>query len=316
MSENTPAPTASSVAEQVLASAKDQNSSQTPTAEQSIESTPTENLQQTTQNQTSEETKVEKTAEQLAEDKKFASKFAALSKREKMLVAKEKELSSKTKELEEKFKQLEGALKLKELAKTDPDKYLEEGGLSYDELTKFYLNDKKPAPEKMFQSLQEEIKALKDQLNQEKEEKTRREQEAELMQFRSKIKDTVQQSDKYELIKTYGQEEVVFETILAHLAENNRVLSIEEAADLVENYLEREVEEGHQKLSKTKLASKLFKNVQASPAEKSTSAAQVPKGKVSETLTNNMAQEAVSRSQRPLSYEERVAEAAKMLKWS
>ena len=246
---------------------------------------------------------------------KFASKFAALSRKEKALRDKEAEYESKFEEMERRLaeyenKSQEPEVDWEQLLRRDPLKALEEVGLGYDKLTELALNDGKLTPDMQLAAMREEIendyRRKFEELEGRLTEKEQAEQEAYYNSvqenFQNEISNFVEQNqDKYELIEASDANELVFDVIEEHYNETGRVLDIEEAADAVESYLE---EEAGKLMKLKKLSSRLGIN----PKELE-ELEQV-------TLSNDhSAQVQYDGASRMLSEEESKARAAKMLQW-
>jgi len=258
------------------------------------------------------------------QDDKFASRFAALSRKEKEIRLREQKAEQERKAWEAEKKALQEKLSpyenLDEVVKANPLKFLSEKGITYEELTKQVLNDQNPTAERMIQNLEEKLsrkyEAQLAELQKKIEEKEAQEAEQQLEQqkqaYRAEINDYVTKNDKYELIALNNAQETVFEVILQHYEQTKaegepRVMEISEAADAVEAYLE---EQASALLEKSKkLKSKLGA---------STPSSNKPEGEKRQspsTLSNAQAVQAVTTGQRNLSSEESKAEAAKLLRW-
>lgn len=259
-------------------------------------------------------------------DDEFSSKFAALSRREKALREREAQIDSKLLELEERFNQLqqpqepqvepEPELPLEYRLKKDPLNTLKDLGLSYEQLTNLALNDGKLTPEMQMDLLRQEIdqkySSEIEKLKQELEERDKRLEEEKYNEvvnnFKTELTNFVNDSEKYELIRANDASDLVYDVIEQHYGETGRILSKEEAADAVEEYLEEELE----KLLKVgKVKNKLTPQeaAQQAASPKPTMTQKAP------TLSNAHSA-AASKPSRPLTREESVARAASLLKWN
>lgn len=190
------------------------------------------------------------------EDPKFARRFAALSRQEKQILAKAKEVEEKAKEIETARQEAERARAVMQLAKENPMKFLEETGISYQELTELMLASEKTPEDKKFDELRKEIEDLKLAKEKEAEELEKAKTQAQIERVTQAIEDykvqckkTVQENpDKYELILAHGREDDVFNIVEQYFIENEQVLDFDIAAD----YLEQLLFEEAQKLIKTK----------------------------------------------------------------
>lgn len=296
----------------------------------------------------------------------FAQRFAALSRQEKALREQQStwkaQREAESKAWSEKIEKAKRVEDLKARAKTDRTAALElmrEMDLSYDDLTKLHLNGGKPTPEMLAEEAKRETKAIRDEIDerdkkaQEREEQAKQERIAQAVQhFKGQIGEHLKSKpDDYELTLNYADPvsgstgaDLVYQVIDEHYNETEketgtgRVMSHEEAAKIVEDYLEKEYEE--KVLTRKKIQAKLGKapggdaasaaaagsgNDGAIPGGDSgasaAAAGAVPpssrKPVVTRTLTNaDQTQAGTQPSVRPKTRDESLREAAKLLRWS
>lgn len=262
------------------------------------------------------EAKPEQKPEEKPEEKKddkFSSKFAALARRERQILARE----VKAKELEAKFSNYD---KLDTEIRSNPLKYLQDKfGITYTDLTQMALNEGKPTPE---HKLKEVEARLSEWERRQQEEADRKQKEAEEKQksdeqakykavldgFVKQIGDFIEtNAEAYELTKAHSEgSALVYNVIDAHNAKTGRLMSIEEATKHVESYLE---EEAKKLLSLNKLKPK------ADPA-KEASKETAPRSSAPTTLTNSAQTDVPTPQERPLTVDESLERAAKLLKWT
>lgn len=210
-----------------------------------------------------------------AADPSISSKFGALAKKEKAILKLKQDLSLREKDVQDKYSKYQEFETKKTQAKSNPSlalKMLEEMGLSYEDLTNAVLNDGKPTPEMQVKSVKDELEEFKKQLQKDKEEEERTQKERQeqeyskaIEEFKTKINSFVENKDEYELINAYGQQELIYSTVEQHFDETKNVLSIKEASDLVEKYLEGEVDKA---LKLKKMQSKLAPKQPEEPKSK------------------------------------------------
>jgi hypothetical protein len=259
----------------------------------------------------------------------FSAKFAALSRREKELRERESQIqeqySSKLAELEAKIESLnapkeeevqkEPELPLEYRLKKDPLGTLAELGLSYDQLTNLALNDGKLTTEMQMQLMKEDLESkyngkfesLQNELLERDKRQEEQKYEETVTNFKNELTDFVNNSDdKYELIQANDAVDVVYEVIEEHYKDTGRIMSKDEAADQVENYLEGEIEK-LMKLSKLKnkfgLQEALKEQAKPAPVQ------------ASPTLSNAHSA-AASKPSRPKTRDESLAYATSLLKWN
>ena len=261
-----------------------------------------------------ESQEVQEVREQEGEDDQFSRKFAALSRREKDIRAKEAEYEYRMRELEERLQELqnppeEPQAPIEERLRRNPFETLEELGLGYDKLTELALNDGQLTPEMQMKLMRDELEngykskfeELEARLSQKEEEEEYNKYESIENNFKQEIESFVNGKNEFELINANEASDLVYEVIEEHYNDTGRVLELDEAAQAVESYLEDELEK---LMSLGKVKSKF------SPRQE-----QVFKRQPSPTLSNAHSAQAYQRADRPLSNEESVREAAKLIRW-
>lgn len=268
--------------------------------------------------------KVEAKPEEKKIESKLASKFAALSKKEKAIKQREKDLERRIKELESKSTPQSETPKIEETEsfelalKRDPLKALAAKGLDFETLAKLALNDGKLTPDMQMQLMREEIennyKKEISEIKKQLEDKQKKEEEQSIKQQIDGAKKTVFEfidgaGDEFELIRTNEAHQAVWDLIEKHFDETSELLDIKEAAEHIENQLLKNAEK-HLNLNKIK---KLLES--KSPKKPSEETVKKP---ASQTLTNSLSQagQGASDRQNLLSQEDSLAQAAKLLKWS
>lgn len=261
---------------------------------------------------------------------KFASKFAALTRKEKESTekwkAKDAEYATKLAEIEEKAKKYAPLENLDKELSTDKRKALDfllSKGLTVDEIGQMLMDEANPDPEtKLKRSMSESeakmqarIDALEKSLI-EKEERKKSQEEEDAKKHHEKIvqgvmtdlTEFVNKSEDYELIRNYNNVDMVYQVMNAHYLEQVdkgvpdqliKILSYKEACDAVEAHLEEDVTKKYE-----------AKRARQSPKEPK----QEPK-QATQTLSNTQSSEVPVSGERQLSKEERLKEAAKQLRW-
>ena len=232
-------------------------------------------------------------------------KFAALAKKERMIVKRDLEIKAREKALEERQK----ALEEEDAAwQADPLKALERKNLSYQKLTERVLNEGKETPEEIAARVaREENKRFREEEAQKMKAKAEEEmkalqaeQDRKIAEFRKEVTEFVKANESdYEYVNLFQAHDYVPQVIEEYFAEHKKVLSNKEAAEQVEKYLEDFVE------TKVK-ASKKFtaKTVVAEKPTTETKSTVTPQ----RTITNKMTPSAPIAS-RPMSREERIKRA-------
>ena len=270
-------------------------------------------------------------------DDRVSSKLEMLMKREQSAIMRERLAKQKETEIEARIREIEEKNKKItefESVKQNPKKALEVLGLSYDDLTKAILNDGELTPDIQVKKLEDRIneqeKAFqveKERLAQEAKAKAEAEYERRTQAFKSEISQYVKDNAKrYEITLFEGQEEEIYKLIdlnyektrdeMAKQLElegkdpkdaSGKVMSIKEAADKIEEYLEKR-EMDRKKLDKVKaMWGNLPKEVQERVKQE---AKKVESQKPAQTLTNQMsATPTASDVKKPITDEERIRRA-------
>lgn len=219
--------------------------------------------------------------------------LAALAKKQKEILRQRESVKLKEQALlerEAKLREIEDRISKFE-SLSDPLEALKLKGWSYKDVTDFVLNNNKPTPEQQIKSVEQQMRdwmsKQEDAQKKAAEEATSRakaEMDAVVTNFKGEIAEFLDaHKDTYELTSLYQQQELVFSTVQAHFDQTGKVMSIKEASELVEKYLEEQVE---QSLKTKKLQSRLAPRA----AEGSK-----PEGKAgATTLTNQMSSSAPS----------------------
>lgn len=241
-----------------------------------------------------EKSETEVTEEKKVEDP-LSTQYAMLARKEKALRAKVQALQAEKDALkaqEEALKAKDAEYQTKFVPKdrltNETLQVLSELGITYDQLTNLVLNA--PKPEEMAftaetRKLQAEIKAIKEA--QEAAQKSATEQQernyqAALNQLRADTKKLVESDSDFETIKETGSVDDVVELIERTFKEDGVLMTVEEAAREVENYL---VEEALKLARLKKIQSKLAPSVEKKAAEP-TKKATAPSQPSTKTLTN------------------------------
>lgn len=251
-----------------------------------------------------------------APEEPLSNQYALLARREKALRAKAQQQAQESKAREDAFLAKEEALKAREAARDaeyqskyipkdrlsqDPLSVLNELGLSYDQLTQLVLNAPKAediARAKELRDIQSELKAVKEQQlasqRASEEQQTAAYQQA-VKQIRSEVSQLVKTDPTFETINATNSINDVVELIEETYKQDGILLTVEEAANEVENYL---VEEGSKIARLSKIQQRLRPAAPAATKPTVTKPAQQQPAAM-KTLTNSVA------SSRPLSARER-----------
>lgn len=270
--------------------------------------------------QSTEAPKIE--AEKPKEDN-VTHRFGVLAKREQQLVRERQAIVAERQRIEAEQKSIsELRSKIAEedaLWQSNPREAAKKRGLTYDQWTQIELNDGRPTPDMVARAtVKEELSAFEKRQQEERQKELEKAQTAEkeryqqtLNEFREETQNFIkapEQQEAYELINLHDASEVVLATIEEHFqstktAGRAEVMSIKQACDLVEKYLEDQVE----KSTKTKKWSARVNPQPQSKDEKAVEAKPSPQTVPPRTISNNLTSSA--QGARPLTRDERIKRA-------
>lgn len=198
---------------------------------------------------------------------KFASRFAALSKKEKALMQREQALKEQEKELN-RFRELKGSGKLR------PDQILSEYGLTLEEIQDYYLKGGEDSVENKVTQIEKKFESKFDEWEAKQKEAAEAAKSQAVDNFKKDIQTFLskpEHSEKYELINTLlGESGVteVYNTIEAYFEAKGVMLDFDKAADYLESHLEKKELEKLASLKKLKSRFEPQKEVSTQEPEK------------------------------------------------
>lgn len=281
--------------------------------------TKTETTETPVQEGTPNEAAKPEAKEELPKDDEFTKKLNWLAKKERKLQEEKSAQKAIKDELEQIRRENEALKQWKDGLKKSPLSQLKQEGISFEDLTAQALSGDRENDRLL--ALQTELETLKNELgsyrktNEEKEAEQRKAQEEYAVHsFKTEIGSFLDTSNEHELCKSFQSTDLVYDTIEEHYNQTGRILSVKEASDLVETYLEKKVEDDAVRLTRTnkyksKLASKFIIETKA---EEPPAKAEPTQPRV--TLTNKT--ESSPRMDRELTREERLREAAALLRFN
>lgn len=239
----------------------------------------------------------------IEEDPKFAAKFAALSKKERAIVAKEQAVKAQEKQ----YQEYQEAVKL---AKDNPEKFIQLAGFKD---VQDFLENIVNGPEKQQIDPIKELERKQNEFIKQQQEARSQEVYNDLLLEVSELVD--KNSETYELIKEYNREAEVIQIMQMSYQSSNgeEVLSPQQAADRLEEWLENQAREQLQKFNQLKKLQAKKQETATLEVTKPEDNTQPVKRKV--TLTNNLVSSPNPSGEKRLSREESLKEAAKLIKW-
>lgn len=190
--------------------------------------------------------------EKRAELADATNRFRQIAREEARLQAQRRELKAQQAEYEKLRAQVAEIEKARAEAKRDPIAFMEKHGLTYDDVTQFVINDKRPTPSLEVKEVRDELARAKAEIQEhferEAEARERAEQEAEearresyaqtIKEFKGDLGEFIKgKGEEYELINLWGEHELVYNTIEQYHARTGKILTMKEAADVVEAHL-------------------------------------------------------------------------------
>lgn len=234
-----------------------------------------------------------------------SDRFAVLARKEQEVFRKAQAVRQQQAVLAQQAEELRAFEAAKRTARLNPLEALKQLGLTYDDVAQYVLNDNTPTPDAQVQSVREELEAFKRQAREEQERLTRQqremaaqEQAAIVEQFREEVSDYISQhSETYELTSLYNGASLVSDVIEEHFKMAGKLLTIPEAAKLVEEHYE----DLARKAQATKKFAATQQRVDSAQAQTQASAP-----KMGPTLTNSLTTGVAGSPQRPRTDEDRV----------
>lgn len=244
---------------------------------------------------------------EVKKDEAMSPRFAALAKKQRMVeqekIRLKEEKSKYESEMSELRKWKEEQSKPK--PKMNPIEALQAAGFTYEQATDFILSADKPSSESKVKEVESKLEEfIKSQ--QEREENEKKNAELRLKQQEEEAVKTVHEqignfvktnAEKYELINLYNEDNVLVREVYSLIdlqyqeslkAGTPKIMSYDEACDLMEQYLESELE----KAAKTKkLSSKL-----APQTEEQTAAQKLTSKTLSNSVTSSPSDPVTSKS--------------------
>lgn len=258
------------------------------------------------------------------EEKKEAisPRLSALIKREGTLLRREQELKKREQELKTSG---EGKMTREDFMKSmmdeyeeDPYEFMNKNGFSYEKLQNRILGGDEGLKMTKFER---KIAELESKLTEKDKAKASEQEEDEEKQYSAKktqaiahIEQEVLKSEEFELIQNEGAFDEVYNVIQEYYRETNKILSVHEAATLVEKHLEDDFKKRleYKKVKKwTSPAEQAFEETNKSHSSEQSS----PKPTETKTITSDMiSSSSSSKSDLELTDEERMAKAIRIMK--
>lgn len=173
----------------------------------------------------------------------LSPKFAALARQQKMLRQQQRQIEDARKAMEAERQEIEKAKSWKTRLTQDPYSVLLEAGLTSDKAAALMLQQPDPAAQQLH-LLQEEIKALKasqEQSSTKFEQMQKQQYEDAKKQIRSDVTSLINSDETFETIKAMDSAEAVVDLIEKTFVDEGRLMTVEEAAKEIEDYLSAEV---------------------------------------------------------------------------
>lgn len=239
-------------------------------------------------------------------DELLSPRFAALARQQKDLRRQQAELRAREEEMKTRLARYEQDYIPKSKLTEDPLGVLGSNGISYDKLVELAvqyptLNDP------VIKQIREEITSIKEEKSQAQklnEEAQKKNYETALNQIRIEAKLLIDSDSSFETVKESDASEAVVALIEETFKEEGRLLSVQEAAQLVEDHL---VEDFVRMASFKKVKARLQPTTVSAVAPQSDDP--VPKKTPSQQPIKTITNAAMTAPSRPLSQKDRIARA-------
>lgn len=261
-------------------------------------------------------------------------------------LAKEKaELRREKQQLEEMRKKYDAEPKLdmeefKKLAAENPLELARKLGVDerelYNKYTQKILEGSESEEQSTIKKLQAQLSEFQNKFETKEQEDARIKAEQQISNFKNQITSHIDSNaEKYELVKTLNASDTVFEVIKQYHDQTQKLLSLDEASEIVETQLEEDLSSQLKILAKAKKIQKLglLKEIQEEseaqevnqasgltekinskePTSEDPAEAFARQRKMNRTITNSMVGQSRPNN-RPMTREERMQEAAKILR--
>jgi hypothetical protein len=189
------------------------------------------------------------------EAERLAAKFAEVARRNAMLRKQKAQVTAPLKEKEseiEKMRQeLERLKKYEEV--NDPMELLKLKGISYEDLITRNLDPESFDTKSELQKMREEFENYKKSVEEEKRTGLEKQKESVKANYLEHLKSFAEKAgEKYEMISTFGAHQDVYDVIEETFNKTGKVITDEEACDLVEQFLEQNYLDRFAKINKLK----------------------------------------------------------------
>lgn len=195
------------------------------------------------------------------EDPMLSSKFAALARKEKAIRQRQLEIQSFESEREQLRKEVADAKVYRERLRSHPLDVLNEEGVTYDQLVERAKAMVDPSTKQSL-DLQDKITKLEESIQKQQEEAQRNattQRDQAVKQISMDVQSLIDSDPAYETVRDFGYGEAITELITRTYDEEGHLLTTEQAAKQVEDYLKSEIT----RLSSIPSAKKLLTPAQA-----------------------------------------------------
>lgn len=248
----------------------------------------------------------------------LAPKFAALTRKEKMVRAEAARVAAERAEIQKMREEYESKSKASQESesafiqklKANPLKALKEHGYDFEKLMEMQLNDENPTPQMQMQMLEEKLRAemeekygkLTETLKEKETREAQEQYDRAVNGYKAQITDFVtQNADTYELILNNAATDLLYETAEEYWKQYGEVPDNKKIADAVEAHLEEQANQIF-KLKK-------FQKLQPKTEPKAIDTKAAP------TLSNTLSAEVPKSGTKQLSEQQSLELAASLLRW-
>jgi len=186
---------------------------------------------------------------------RLTQRFAQLSREKKALARERQEIQAERQRMQAEMSRWQDTY---QNARKDPDRWLREGGLTYDQVTDYYKNGGAKNPDPLA-----EVQTLRQELSQLREQYTAREAAAAQREYMGTIRDALSEDPdgSFELVNLYGAHDEVYKYLDEQFRRTGRMPDQEDIRDAAAAIEETLIEEEESRYKKAQASKKLARRL-------------------------------------------------------
>ena len=186
---------------------------------------------------------------------RLTQRFAQLSREKKALARERQEMQAERQRMQAEMSRWQDTY---QNARKDPDRWLREGGLTYDQVTDYYKNGGAKNPDPLA-----EVQTLRQELSQLREQYTAREAAAAQREYMGTIRDALSHDPdgSFELVNLYGVHDEVYEYLDEQCRRTGRMPDKDDIRDAAAAIEEALIEQEESRYKKAQASKKLARRL-------------------------------------------------------